>query len=861
MATENKPKAQPEPWYPFNSGPPKDKALGGASADGAKPKPEKWYPFEAGRPKDQPETAKAALTAKTAAPAAAPAAPVADFKRNVQPTPLEKLVRAEPTNLFDRLKPEPNVIRPAWEKSSPTMEKVMLAAAQKAQSAGGDRSKVGPTADNSKVAKNEAAAPAARVHVHPPTPPRSAFGEVLHAEAKEMNRANGVIGSALAQGLHPDAIKAVVENRLQGHAREIANNVLAGAATSDGLALKLADSQKVASALQAASSKAINADHAETIVASRLKGDTAVAGVSAVQALAGPSPSITVSEQQLAAAAPVVAPGVFDLPEIKGASQPDNAPSVVAQQNVAPEAPLPAAPTSVAEQPQVAAASAAGVVTPPVQLLESQPLPMTGHPQVAASDAGVVTFPVPAPESAALALPQNPAGPDLALLGEKATETAATIPAQGTASPDTTSGAMNSASAALGGTLSATAAGPVQGTSLPDVGAGTVAGFAESITGAQAPVTNPTAPGIAAAVADALKPEVVIEDRSILASAATAGVAVATADSASNAMAQAGPADTIATNPAAAVGAMSAAASEVLSAKMGELPANALQSVVVVEERSTLGVAAAPATSKSEAAIEERSTYASEAATAKSSVVVDERSTGASLADASAVSAKMESQSSYSNIVGDKLRDAFSAATSITDTVSNAVQGGLAKGEQKLNNAAEAVAQVIQSASAAGAKVSLEDALAAHMQNKGFDAQSIAAAGEIAQAIRQDMQTTQPQTGNVLVLHKEGAELASVVHAKDAASVARPGDSVLAMDTLEKVAATGMDQSSIQELRGAMPEAVKNRSDLELAQSVGPAKSELKGFDPNQNLQREAQKQEKAAAAESRDTAAAMSMG
>lgn len=966
MATENKPKAKPEPWYPFNSGPPKDKVAGEASADGVKQKPEPWYPFEAGRPKAQPEANHSSTGAKTsAAPAsAAPTLSPADFKKDAQPSPMDKLVRSEPQNLFDRLKPEPNVIRPSWEQAKPLMEREKVALVSAAKSQGGGERQGSAGADSAKVAKSEAA-PVARVHVHPPTPPRSAFGNVLHAEAKEMNRANGVIGSALAQGLHPEAVKAVVEHRLHGHAREIASNVLAGATDAQGMAAKLADSQKVASALQAAASKAVNADHAEVIVASRLKGDAAVAGVSAVQALAGPAPSITVSEQQLAATAPLASPGAFDLPEIKVASQPEASTAATLAQQPAPDASAAPAPVAASEQPQIASAEAPQVVTHPVLTPESQPLPTTNLQQVATLDSGVVTFPVPTPETQPLSGPLGQAqaldatSADFASARDKALDvsspssnSAAQAMAESIAAgvgsaakPDVIIEERSTAANAAGESIVAGAMGNVasslsQGEPARAVLSDSVSTTAATGAGAMAQSLGSTSADFALAREKTL--DVGVPSPNSVAQAMAESIAVGSA-----AASQAGAASNELSSVAVATGngAMSAAAGEVLSATMRDLPDNSAKAPAI-EERSTFASAASPSKSdvviedrstraavedaaavsaklespatysnlmgdklrdafsaatslgdtvtnavhgalskgdeKPQAAaesvvlansaaagvslrdvpIEERSSFAAADTTPKTNVAVEDRSTGASQADSAAVAAKMEANTSYSNVVGDKLRDAFSFATNMSETVSKAVEGGLAKGEEKLQSAADSVAQVIQGAASAGARVSLEDALTSHMQQKGFDSQSIAAASQIAQAIRDDMRSSQPQSDSMLVLHKAGAELASVVQAKDVPAVAQPGDSVLAMDTLEKVAAKGMDQNVIKELRGAMPEAVQNRSDLELAQSVGPTKSEMKGLDDAQNPQKEAQRQEKSAAAEqSREASAAMSMG
>lgn len=875
MATDNNAKAKPEPWYPFNSGPPKDKAQLEAGADGQRPKPEPWYPFEAGRPKAQPEQSHVTTAkAETAAPSpkAAPAANPADFKRE---TPAFAAAQVKP-DMVERLKPQSDVIRPSWEPAKPLVEKPQQVSLSS------------PGPDVSKVAKSDAPAHSpvvARVHIHPPTPPRSAFGEKLHAEAKEMNRANGVIGSALAQGLPPDAIKAVVENRLHGHAREIASNVLAGAADAQGVAEKLGDSQKVASALQAAASKAVNASHAETIVASRLKGEAATAGVSAVQALASPTPTITLSEQQLAAADPMAPVSTFELPEVKVAGPQEAASATaLAAQTAAPE-PVTApttAPAAIAEQPQVASVEQSGVITYPVPTPESQPLSMADN--LAATTSAPTVQRDYSPEDFK-AIIESVSGPTVSkqayadfgaaagLEGVAVSTSQAGVGLLSPLQPQSSIGPDISLIQAASANLSAAGAASVpQVDSLAASAAAGMAASTSSILASTAPVS--TAELAAATASVPVKPEGAVEERSTLASVAPTTKAGVVVEDRST---QASAADSITALSAKAANEMAQNSySGVVGAKLAEAFGSDSHSKanVAVEDRSTQASAADAAAARSAQAATEmaQNSYSggvgaklaevfSSGSANKPEVAIEDRSVKASAADVAAMTAKAEAPTSYSSAVGDKLRDAFSAATNISDTLSSVVKSGLDKGEASLKGAADSVAQVIQSASAAGAKVSLEDALASHMQNKGFDAQSIAAAGEIAQAIRDDLRQGPQPAGSVLVLHKDGGDLASVVQAKDLPSVARPGDSVLAMDTLEKVADKGMDTGPIKEVRGAMPEAVQNRSDLELAQSVGPAKSEMKGLDQAQSPEQAAQKQERSAAAEqSREAAAAMSM-
>jgi hypothetical protein len=205
---------------------------------------------------------------------------------------------------------------------------------------------------------------------------------------------------------------------------------------------------------------------------------------------------------------------------------------------------------------------------------------------------------------------------------------------------------------------------------------------------------------------------------------------------------------------------------------------------------------------------------------------------------------------SFADSMNKALQDAFSSVASkvqaAPSSLASLVQENAAKASEALSGAAASVTEVIKSAAAQGAKVSLEEALASHMKDKGFDSQSIAAAGSLADAIRDSQHSREPGDA-VLVLHKNGAvgdPLASLVAAKDVPSIAAKGDSVLALDTLEKVAANGMDSKAVKELRSAMPEAVAGQSDLELAQIHGEAKTAVKGLDDSSNQQEQQRQQQ-----------------
>jgi hypothetical protein len=586
------------------------------------------------------------------------------------------------------------------------------------------------------------------VHVHPPVPPRSAFGDVLQAEAKEVTRANGVVASALSQGLAHDAVKAVIENRLQGHAKEIGMQMLAGTTNVEGVAEKLADSQKLASALQATASKARDSEHAQTLISARLKGDAAARGVSLVAALADPqNVKIAVNQQP---AAPVPAP-IFQ-----------------AAQDVTP-----------ARAPEVFSA----------------PVPEAQ---------GTTAYAVPTP-----------------VLEARPEQTASTV------IPSLADAVIERAPASVQAESVSVVAAPVENALAP----------VEDRSVAAAPVEKTLAPvedrSVAAAPAEkVLAP---VEDRSV--AAAPVEKTLAPVEDRSVAAA---PAEKV----LAPVEDRSVAAAPVE------------KTLAPVEDRS---VAAAPV-EKTLAPVEDRSVAAVTAE--KHLAPVEDRSVAAAPAEKSGALNPERISESLGKSVLESISSAAAAVSNLPDNLSAMANQGVAKVQSALGTATSSITDVIQSAAAAGAKVTLEDALASHMKEKGFDAQSIAAAGAIAEAIRGDLTVAKP-ADSILVLHKGGSDgdpLASVVQAKDVHAITQPGDSVLALDTLEKVATKGLDNTALQQVRNAMPEAVSGQTDLELSQSAGAARSAVKGIEQLQAPEQPAQKQEKAAAAE-QSREAAMSMG
>lgn len=192
-----------------------------------------------------------------------------------------------------------------------------------------------------------------------------------------------------------------------------------------------------------------------------------------------------------------------------------------------------------------------------------------------------------------------------------------------------------------------------------------------------------------------------------------------------------------------------------------------------------------------------------------------------------------------------------------TDRESETTSVATSTGPRSVEAATAAIASsspgAVQAASA-----SLEQALMNHMANKGFDLKSVSAAPEIASAIREG-RGTKDVSDSVLVLHKDGARgdpLATVVAGKDAAAIVKSGDSVLAMDTLEKIAVKGLNPGELTSARESASGTGSKATDLELSQTNGAAKTEMKGFDKSgssfdpQAMAQQAAKIEKSSAAE-----------
>jgi len=126
-----------------------------------------------------------------------------------------------------------------------------------------------------------------------------------------------------------------------------------------------------------------------------------------------------------------------------------------------------------------------------------------------------------------------------------------------------------------------------------------------------------------------------------------------------------------------------------------------------------------------------------------------------------------------------------------------------------------------QPAAEVSPRVTLEQALAAHMEEKGFDAGSLARAPDLARQLESLSGANEPAAA--LVLHKEGDALASLVGRTDAQAFAQQGDSVLALDKLERVAREGLDTDAVATLRGLAPERTQPFSDLEVYQGAPAA--------------------------------------
>jgi hypothetical protein len=144
--------------------------------------------------------------------------------------------------------------------------------------------------------------------------------------------------------------------------------------------------------------------------------------------------------------------------------------------------------------------------------------------------------------------------------------------------------------------------------------------------------------------------------------------------------------------------------------------------------------------------------------------------------------------------------------------------------------------QVAEAPTAAvnSATITLAQALADHMSEKGFDAQSVALAPELAGRVAEEA-SQKGAEASALVLHKDGEALASLVAKPDAQVFAKAGDSVLALDPLDTIARNGLDTDAVAALRGLAPEKTQPHSDLEVYQAA-PAELYAKALDPEAPL-------------------------
>lgn len=139
-------------------------------------------------------------------------------------------------------------------------------------------------------------------------------------------------------------------------------------------------------------------------------------------------------------------------------------------------------------------------------------------------------------------------------------------------------------------------------------------------------------------------------------------------------------------------------------------------------------------------------------------------------------------------------------------------------GVSHIAEASPAVAEL--TAPPAGATtIPLGEALAAHMTEKGFDAASIEHAPILALHVLESS-ILRDSDASALVLHRDGAAIASLTTMEQAGAVAQAGDSVLALDRLEQVAKHGLDTDAIASLRGLAPAQTEPYSDLEVHQAA-----------------------------------------
>ena len=804
--------------------------------DSAKPKAEPWYPFGSGPPVAK-QVAEQPASAPAPAALAANAKPPIDF-----PAGSTSMLSTAQANALPPFGPDaPSFINEFLRgNSEPAFGRQVSIAA-------GDKSGV-PGSEQASTSKPEAVKPP-HVHVHPPVPPRSAFGELLHAEAKEINRANGVVNSAVTQGLAVDAIKAVVELKLQGHAKDIALNLVAGAEDLPAISAKLAQSQKIAGAIQSAAAKAEGPEQATALATAKLRGNDGAVASSIIASVAGLQQDKAVAEVSKSAPTPDAAVLGVQAGAVAGAVD------AASQISAAMPAPLGSAGLAAGAAEQGVMAGVAAAVSqelagapPPGDRLVAQPTATEAAIAATASEivSGVGVF-AGAGASAAVS-------PELAGLPQPVERLAAQTTTVETAM-DATAGALGAIAAESVGTF----------VSEP-LSAPALAADSALATGAASAALSS-----AAAVNSTMAADV-----SAIASSALEGAGAALGSSAAESVSRVSEsAPGVVVTPVEmpmtqSIPGPSFSAVLPPSAMSNMVGADALAAAYQAREASLASAALKEIASEKVPVVQEKqSTPAIERDTAASQrtlAPVEDRSTGAR--DLQSASAALTGQPGpvaaaerFSDSGAKGLLEAASfVATAVSAKVNDITQQGVSKAEAAVTGAAEAISSLVTSASKPDARVSLEQALAAHMREKGFDSQSVGAAGAIAAAVGRDSHGADLRDA-VLVLHKEGQKgdpLATVVSAKDVNQIRQPGDSVLALDTLEKIASRGLDTAAVQDLRGHASENVRGQSDLELSQSTGQAKSSIQGLEQLQAPERQAVKQEKAAEAEQRDTAMSM---
>jgi hypothetical protein len=133
-----------------------------------------------------------------------------------------------------------------------------------------------------------------------------------------------------------------------------------------------------------------------------------------------------------------------------------------------------------------------------------------------------------------------------------------------------------------------------------------------------------------------------------------------------------------------------------------------------------------------------------------------------------------------------------------------------------------------------GTTISLAQALASHMTEKGFDAASVAQAPALALHVLEGT-VLKDTEASALVLHKAGDALASLATKPEADVFAKAGDSVLVLANLEHIALKGLDTDAVASLRGLAPTQTQPHSDLEVHQAA-PAALYAKALDPDAPL-------------------------